>query len=146
MAQRNIFLEEDEDSNPFDDAPPAVARQQRWLGIGKEQPPEDLAAHVESPQARWTVITEDGPEIKRLRRAAYLEDPLDLPYWAYALAKAYLDDVEEWPLFGLKADLGLEKYHTDHQDPIQAVHEILEAVTPVWPEFTVIDILQENRN
>lgn len=117
-------------------------RYYRWLAIAKNNPPEWLASYMESDQAHWAIITETGGEKDRIRLTSYLLDPLDLPYWAFALAKSYLDDVGEWPLFGIKTEIALSNWE-DHQDPIRAVHEILNTVTPVWPDLKVLYVGQE---
>ncbi|MBF0138382.1 MAG: hypothetical protein H7833_01125 [Magnetococcus sp. DMHC-1] len=124
--------------------PPWEERHQRWLAMGRERPPEWLAAYVESPGARWVVSIEDGPDNDRRRFTTYLNDPQDLPHWAYALAKAYLDDVGEWPLFGMRADVALAGL-SDHGDIPRAVREILAAIHPVWPDVIVIHIGEEHR-
>ncbi|MBF0127103.1 MAG: hypothetical protein HQM02_07815 [Magnetococcales bacterium] len=117
-------------------------RLQRWLAIGKETPPERLAAYLESPAARWAVITENGPEEDRQRLTAYLLDPRDLPYWAFALAKSYLDDVGEWPLCGMFVEQALSNLE-DHGDPIRGVREILAQVKPVWSDLEVLFVGEE---
>ncbi|MBF0624377.1 MAG: hypothetical protein HQL82_06175 [Magnetococcales bacterium] len=118
---------------------PAAVRQHRWLAIGASHHPEEVAAWVESPQAAWQVVTEEGPEADRRVYTARLEEREDLPYWAYALAKAFLDDVGEWPLFGFMTEAALADYE-DHGDPERAVDEILATVHPVWPEVRVRSI------
>ncbi|MBF0621799.1 MAG: hypothetical protein HQL54_07710 [Magnetococcales bacterium] len=117
---------------------PSEERKQRWKKIAVGMPPEALAAITQAPHARWHILTEDGPEIKREQRTASLVEPEEMPYWAFVLAKAYLDDVEEWPLFGMKAEMELEEYENNHHDPVLAVHEILSAVKPVWPEVSIL--------
>ena len=112
-------------------------RQIRWLAIGRMLPPEQLAAIVASPQACWTVITETGGAADNVRRTAYLNRADDLPFWAFALAKGYLDDVGEWPLFGLATEQALSLWE-EHLDPVRAVQEILASVKPVWPDLEVI--------
>ncbi|MBF0175739.1 MAG: hypothetical protein HQL63_02650 [Magnetococcales bacterium] len=124
--------------------PPWEERHQRWLAIGRDHPPEWLAAYVESPAARWVVSLEDGPDNDRRPYAAYLNDPQDLPHWAYALAKAYLDDVGEWPLFGIRAELALAEF-SEHNDISRAVREILAAIHPVWPDVTIRHIGEEQK-
>ena len=119
-----------------------VERQQRWLGIAKTMPPEELAAFVESGHPRWVVITETGGLLDRIRRTAYLNSSQDLPYWAFALAKSFLDDVGEWPLFGLQTELAFDDWE-EHQDPIRAVREILASVKPVWSDLDVLYVGEE---
>jgi hypothetical protein len=123
---------------------PPSGRRYRWLTLAKEHPPEWLANHLESPSARWAVVTEDGPREDRQRYVAYLEDREDLPYWAFALAKGYLDDVGEWPLFGLMIEESLSALE-EHADPIRCVREILAGIQPVWPDFAVIHVGEESR-
>ncbi|MBF0152781.1 MAG: hypothetical protein HQL64_03450 [Magnetococcales bacterium] len=123
---------------------PWEERHQRWLAIGRERPPEWLASHVDSPKARWVVSIEEGPDNDRQCHTAYLDDQADLPHWAYALAKAYLDDVGEWPLFGMRADVAMADY-ADHNDPPRAVRDILAAIHPVWPDVTILHIGEEVR-
>ncbi|MBF0143308.1 MAG: hypothetical protein HQL57_11200 [Magnetococcales bacterium] len=124
--------------------PPPEARRQRWLSLAKANPPEWLAAFVESPRARWVVVTEEGSGRHLVRRSAYLLDIEDLPYWAFALAKCYLDDVGEWPLFGMQAEAALQDF-ADHQDPLLAVPRILAAIKPVWPDVVVTFVGEEQR-
>ncbi|MBF0272167.1 MAG: hypothetical protein HQL98_08910 [Magnetococcales bacterium] len=123
---------------------PASGRRHRWLALASQHPPEWLAAFLESPSARWVVVTEDGPAEDRQRYVAYLEEAADLPYWAFALAKGYLDDVGEWPLFGLPVEEALNALD-DHADPIRGVREILAGIQPVWPDFKVIHVGEESR-
>ena len=125
-------------------APQFVESHQRWLAIGKTMPPEQLAAIVESPQAPWAVTTVTGGEYDRTRLTAYLNQAEQLPFWAFALAKSYLDDVGEWPLFGMHTELAFHTWQ-DHQDPIRAVHEILASVKPVWPDLEVLYAGKEKR-
>lgn len=123
------------------------ARRQRWLHIARNHPPEALASHLSSPESDWVVVTEEGPEIDRVRRAAYLDDPDDLPYWAFALAKLYLDDVGEWPLYGMQAEAALLTWESN-PDPdhlVETVRAILASVTPVWPDLKVLSIGKEQR-
>ena len=108
----------------------------QWLEKVGHLPPETLANFVEAPGAKWAVITEDGPPLKRVKSAAYLETPTAMPFWAFCLAKSYLDDVGEWPLYGMAAEVALDQFD-DHQDPERAVREILSSVTPVWEDFSV---------
>lgn len=112
-------------------------RYQRWLALGKDQPPEWLASYIESPTAHWAIVTENGPKEDRQRLTAYLQDPQDLPYWAFALAKSYLDDVGEWPLFGMLVEAALHSLE-DHADPLRSVREILAQVKPVWSDLDVV--------
>lgn len=112
-------------------------RHYRWLALAKEKPPEWLAGFVESRTANWVVITENGSPVDRNRLSAYLDAAEDLPFWAFALAKSYLDDVGEWPVFGLNTEQALDAYE-EHQDPVQAVQEILATVKPVWADLEVI--------
>lgn len=114
-----------------------VERRQRWLGLTLDMPPEEIAAWVDGPDARWSVVTEEGEGPSLERRTAFVSAREELPYWAFALAKSYLDDVGEWPLFGFAAEAALADYE-EHQDPVRAVHEILASVLPVWPDVRVV--------
>lgn len=124
-----------------------------WLAIAKHHPPEWLASYVESPKASWAVVTENGPDIDRERNTAYLQRFQEAPYWAFALAKSYLDDVGEWPLAGVKTELTLAQYEErleqgeeeNHSNIERAVREILNTVKPVWPELDVIFTGEEQR-
>lgn len=124
--------------------PPSAARHHRWLALSSTLPPEQLAAFVESPEAGWVVVTETGEIRARIRLTAYLNDRLDLPHWAFALAKSYLDDVGEWPLFGLDTELAFSAWE-EHQDPVRAVQEILATVKPVWPDLDVCHVGEERQ-
>ncbi|MBF0180269.1 MAG: hypothetical protein HQM03_09620 [Magnetococcales bacterium] len=117
-------------------------RMQRWLAIAKERFPEQLAAHLDPHPAHWVAITENGPPEDRQRFTAYLRDPLDLPYWAFVLAKSYLDDVGEWPLFGMFVEQALSQWE-EHGDPLRAVREILAQVKPVWSDLDLIHVGEE---
>ena len=121
---------------------PPVERQQRWLAISRTMPPEELASIVESGHPRWVVITETGGSLDRIRRTAYLNSSKDFPYWAFALAKSFLDDVGEWPLFGLHTEMAFDSWE-EHQDPVRAVQEMLASIKPVWPDLEVIYVGQE---
>lgn len=121
---------------------PPEARLARWLAIAKTMPPEQLASLVESPQAHWVVITETGDPPHTVRLTAYLNTQEDLPFWAFALAKSYLDDVGEWPLFGMGTEQALIAWE-EHQDPIRAVGEMLASVKPVWPDLEVVFVGEE---
>ncbi|MBF0613641.1 MAG: hypothetical protein G8237_00820 [Magnetococcales bacterium] len=134
-----------EDLNPEDQETtvPPSGRLHRWLALGREHPPEWLAAIMESPQARWVVVTEDGPQEDRQRYVAYLEDRADLPCWAFALAKSFLDDIGEWPLYRLPIEEAMLASE-EHGDPIRAVWEILAGVKPIWPDFQVIHVGAES--
>lgn len=116
--------------------------QHKWLSLAKNHPPEWLAAVVESTQAHWVVITANGPLNARIHSTAYLEHKEDLPFWAFALAKSYLDDVGEWPLYGMHAELALLEWE-QHEDHHRAVRDILAAVLPVWPELEVVFVGEE---
>lgn len=116
---------------------PLEGRLARWMAQTIGQPPETLANHIASPTASWVVVTTDGPEIDPQRHTAYLDEEADLPCWAYVLAKSFLDDVGEWPVFGMAADNALANWE-DHQDASRAVREILATVQPVWPEVTML--------
>ncbi len=120
-----------------------IERQHRWQALAKNNPPEWLAAYVESSNARWAAVTETGTN-NRIKLTAYLEDPADLPYWAFALAKSYLDDVGEWPIWGIKTEMALSELET-HKDPLRAVREILETVKPVWSDLDVMFVGEEKR-
>ena len=117
-------------------------RQIRWLAVARSCPPEQLAAMVASPQARWTVVTETGGAADKVRRTAYLNSLEDLPFWAFALAKSYLDDVGEWPLFGMATEQALSRWE-EHLDPLRAVRELLASVHPVWPDLEVVYVGEE---
>ncbi|MBF0426087.1 MAG: hypothetical protein HQL66_09765 [Magnetococcales bacterium] len=123
---------------------PWEERHQRWLAIGREHPPEQLAAYVAAPGARWAVSLADGTDDARKVYTAYLEEQAELPFWAFALAKAYLDDVGEWPLFGPRAEVALAEY-LDHGDVVRAVRAIIAAIHPVWPDVTILHIGEEQR-
>ncbi|MBF0446953.1 MAG: hypothetical protein HQL67_02010 [Magnetococcales bacterium] len=134
---------------------PSNASEQRlyWLAVAKNHPPEWLAAYVESPTASWVIVTENGPKIRRERRTAYLSRWQEAPYWAFALAKSYLDDVGEWPLAGIKTELTLTLYEesrsaVDLDDPQmvkQAVRDILGTVKQIWPELEVVFVGEEQQ-
>ncbi|MEO5376281.1 MAG: hypothetical protein H7832_00625 [Magnetococcus sp. DMHC-6] len=117
-------------------------RLARWFGIAKDRPPEWLTTFMDSSKAHWVVITEEGGEADHRRSSAFLEQVEDLPYWAFVLAKSYLDDVGEWPLFGMKAEMALNEF-LDHHDPILAVREILSSIETVWPDFSITFIGKE---
>lgn len=121
---------------------PPEARLHKWLGIGSQLPPEALAAHVEADTAHWVVVTEEGPPADRRRHTAYLLDGEDLPFWAFALAKSWLDDVGEWPLYGMHAEDALEAY-IEHGNVERAVREIVAAITPVWPDVEILYVGEE---
>lgn len=117
-------------------------RHQRWLARARALPPEGLASVVQSPGARWAAVTETGDPGDRVRLTAYLEDPEDLPYWAFALARSYLDDVGEWPLYGMHTEMALADLER-HKDPLRAVREILKTVQPVWADLEVVFVGEE---
>ena len=117
-------------------------RHARWLAMASGLPPEQLATIVTSPQASWVVITQSGGTVDAVRRTAYLESSADLPCWAFVLAKSYLDDVGEWPLFGMATEQALGKWE-EHQDPVRAVQEILASIKPVWPDLEVVYVGEE---
>ena len=117
-------------------------RYYQWLQRAEGHPPEWLANYIASPQAKWIVTTADGQMPDRRHAMARLESETDLPYWAFVLAKSYLDDVGEWPLFGMNAEQALEEF-ADHGNASRAVREILHSVLPVWPDVTVCDIAYE---
>lgn len=123
---------------------PPDARLARWTGLAKGRPPEWLAAFIASPSAAWSVVTEDGPERKRVTRTAYLDDPADVPCWAFVTAKAYLDDVGEWPVYGLATEAALDAFE-QHGDIERAVRDIISSVQPVWPELIVKFVGEEKR-
>jgi hypothetical protein len=124
-----------------------------WLAIAKNHPPEWLASYVESPQSRCAIVTENGPAIQKERNTAYLENWQDTPYWAFALAKSYLDDVGEWPLAGIATELTLTHFEeqiaqNDEADIAtieQAVRKILLTVQAVWPELEVVFVGEEKK-
>lgn len=107
----------------------------KWLALIGGHPPEWLASYVESPQASCMVVTGHGAGMEQ--RTACLDRLEDIPYWALALAKAYLDDVGEWPLQGMHAEYALLDYEL-HRDPRRALTEIIAAIKPVWPDVEVI--------
>ncbi|MBF0161126.1 MAG: hypothetical protein HQL88_02455 [Magnetococcales bacterium] len=117
-------------------------RRARWLAVGRHLHPEQLAAFVSTPQARWVVITQAGGTADGVHLTAYLESQADLPYWAFALAKSYLDDVGEWPLFGMGSEQAISDWE-EHGDPVRAVREILASVKPVWPDLEIVYIGEE---
>ncbi|MBF0194519.1 MAG: hypothetical protein HQL71_08160 [Magnetococcales bacterium] len=122
-----------------------------WLAIAKNNPPEWLASYIETPQSKFAIVTENGPTIKKERNSAYLENWQDAPYWAFALAKSYMDDVGEWPLAGIATELTLTHYEeqldqngeTGQAIAEQAVRNILLTVQAVWPELEVIFVGEE---
>jgi hypothetical protein len=130
------------------DNSPKNASQRRiyWLAIAKNHPPEWLASYIESPQSRWAIVTENGPANQRERNSAYIQHWQDAPYWAFALAKSYLDDVGEWPLTGIKTELTLANFEElleqdggeNKETTQQAIRDILDTVKPVWPELDVV--------
>ncbi len=126
-----------------EESPPlAVSDEERlirWLAIAGTLPPEGLAALREAEGAGWRVVTASGEGLARSERIACLRAPEDLPFWAYALAKSYLDDVGEWPLFGMATEQALAAYE-EHRDVVVAVREILATVQPVWPDVLVVAI------
>ncbi len=130
-------MEEPQDPHPLE-------RQHRWLAMAKNRPPEWLAAHVASPAATWAAVTETGDGNNRQRLTAYLQDRADLPYWAFALAKSYLDDVGEWPLWGMNTEMALAELE-NHGDPLRAAREILETVKPVWSDLDLVFVGEEQR-
>ncbi|MEO5353480.1 MAG: hypothetical protein H7835_09770 [Magnetococcus sp. XQGC-1] len=123
-------------------SPTPEERLARWLSITRGMPPEQLAALTVTPRARWAVTTETGGPDHGVTLTAYLESSDDLPFWAFALAKSYLDDVGEWPLFGMATEQALDMW-AEHQDSIRAVREILATVKPVWPDLEVLYVGQE---
>lgn len=125
-------MEPDEEGDHAD-----IERRARWLGQTAGLPPEDIAAWNDPEGVGWSVVTEEGEGEFLERRTAGVATGEDLPFWAFALAKSYLDDVGEWPLFGFKAEVALADYE-DHRDPVRAVHEILASVLPVWPDVRVV--------
>nr|CRH05871.1 conserved protein of unknown function [Candidatus Magnetococcus massalia] len=126
-----------------EDEIPQNSRLAFWLHRCEGMPPEQVAAWQEPPPARWQVVIEDGPQLKRQRYIAQLAQQEDLPFWAYALAKAYLDDVGEWPLFGFQADHALTLFE-DHGDTERAVRDVMAAIKGVWPDVEVIFIGQDH--
>jgi hypothetical protein len=130
------------------DTKPRNANERRiyWLAIAKHHPPEWLASYVESQKASLVIVTENGPAIQKERSSAYLENFEDAPYFAFALAKGYLDDVGEWPLAGIATELALthfeEKIAQEGGANIataeQAVRAIITTVQAVWPELEVV--------
>ncbi|MBF0371497.1 MAG: hypothetical protein HQL52_18815 [Magnetococcales bacterium] len=121
-----------------------LERRMRWLGRAKGKPPEWLATFVESPQAGWVVVTEEGEKPHEVRRSAYLEEPAELPFWAFVVAKAYLEDVGEWPLYGMNTEMALDTFIEGGElDPASAVRQILATVKPVWPDLEVVFVGRE---
>ncbi|MBF0357629.1 MAG: hypothetical protein HQL70_03410 [Magnetococcales bacterium] len=124
----------------------ATERRIYWLAIAKHHPPEWLASYVESQKANLVIVTENGPAIQKERSSAYLENIEDAPYFAFALAKSYLDDVGEWPLAGIATELALVNFEeqiikdgkTDITTVEQSVRAILKTVQPIWPELDVV--------
>ncbi len=115
----------------------------RWKVLAKGHPPEWLASYVASPGSRWTVITQEGHGHALKRRTAYLKTREDMPCWAFELARSYLDDVGEWPLYGMKSEAALFAYE-EHQEPERAVREILTGIEPVWPDVRVLYVGEEH--
>lgn len=126
------------------DPPNPEELKQKWLAIAYNKSPEWLAAYVESSKASWVVVTENGPLEAKQRYSAYFEQQHDLPFWAFCLAKAYLDDVGEWPLLGLHAEYALLEYD-NHGNPLLAMESILATIKPVWPEMEVVYVGEEKQ-
>ncbi|HIJ84167.1 MAG: hypothetical protein HW380_3845 [Magnetococcales bacterium] len=118
-------------------SPEAVSledKRSQWLAIARGRPPEWLASYVASPQASCVVVTrQEGSE----PCSAYLERMEDVPYWAFVLAKSYLDDVGEWPLSGMQTEYALLEYG-EHGDCQRALTEIMATIRPVWGDVEVI--------
>ncbi|MEG3641058.1 hypothetical protein [Magnetococcus sp. PR-3] len=118
--------------------PPATsARLARWATLTQDQPPEQLAQWQDRPTSPWVVVIEDGPALDRQRYIAKFELQEEIPFWAYTLCKAYLDDVGEWPLFGFQADKALLQFE-EHTDIEKATKEVIECLNTVWPEVTLV--------
>ncbi|MGN7610636.1 hypothetical protein ACQZV8_00970 [Magnetococcales bacterium HHB-1] len=129
---------------PSETAASSNPRYYQWLGRTKKEPPEEIASWIASSSAHWSVIIEAGPKLNRQRYTAYLEEPEDLPYWAFMVAKSFLNDVGEWPLFGMHTELALQNYEeAEEQDPERAVYEIIATIHPVWPDVTVLFVGRE---
>lgn len=109
-------------------------RRCRWLALADQHPPEWLASYVSSGQASCVVVTEHGGGGEPCM--ACLESMEDLPYWAFALAKSYLDDVGEWPLLGMSVEYALLDYES-HGDPERALEEIMATIQSVWCDVAV---------
>ncbi|ABK44634.1 hypothetical protein Mmc1_2133 [Magnetococcus marinus MC-1] len=118
--------------------PPATSsRLARWAAQSDGMPPEQLAQWQDRATSPWVVIVEDGPALARQRYTARFELEEEIPFWAYTLCKAYLDDVGEWPLFQFIADTALLLFE-DHTDIARATHEVFAALSTVWPEVTLV--------
>jgi hypothetical protein len=111
----------------------------RWLAVGRTLAPEGLAALRQVEGSGWRVVTASGDALSRTERVACLQEQADLPFWAFALAKSYLDDVGEWPLFGMATEQALAAYE-EHHDALRAVQELLATVQPVWPDVQLVQI------
>ncbi|MBF0110888.1 MAG: hypothetical protein HQL76_17110 [Magnetococcales bacterium] len=106
-----------------------------WLALANRHPPEWFATYVAAPGAGCAVVTRHGVENEPC--CAWLERMEDVPFWAFALAKSYLDDVGEWPLTGMAVEMALLAYE-QHQNPEMAVNEIITALRSVWNEVEVV--------
>lgn len=111
----------------------------RWLALANIHPPESLATYVASKNASVVVVTGGHGVEGDVPGSAYLESMDDVPFWAFALAKSYLDDVGEWPLVGMHAEYALLDY-TEHKDPKRALTEIMAAIKRVWSDVEVVFI------
>ncbi|MEO5365070.1 MAG: hypothetical protein H7831_01675 [Magnetococcus sp. WYHC-3] len=124
-------------------AMPHRARRIQWLELAGRMPPEALASHIQADDAAWVVVTEQGDAPDVQRHTAYLSEAADLPFWAFALAKSYLDDVGEWPLTGLATESALERVLADGLEGDAAVRLILGTLEPVWPDVRVVFVGRE---
>lgn len=137
-----------------------IERRLYWLAVAEGQPPERFSAYIEDPSAPWTIVTENGPALQKERYSAYLLRWEEAPYWAFALAKSYLDDVGEWPLTGIETEWALLQFEQQREQRAQeegetegegetenealtlmiqeAVRTILHTVKRVWPDLEVI--------
>ncbi|MBF0097617.1 MAG: hypothetical protein HQM04_14045 [Magnetococcales bacterium] len=111
----------------------------RWLAVGRTLPPEGLATLREVEESGWRVVTASGDALSRSEQVACLREQADLPFWAFALAKSYLDDVGEWPLFGMATEQALAAY-AEHRDVLRAVQELLVSVQAVWPDVQLVRV------
>ncbi|MBF0308167.1 MAG: hypothetical protein HQL56_01400 [Magnetococcales bacterium] len=112
-------------------------RYHHWLQLAV-LPPEVLANHSDSAGEEWIVVTAEGDPPDRQHHMARLASSEDLPYFAFALAKSYLEDVGEWPLFGMKAEDALASWEESSAEPREAVRTILASVHPVWPDVELL--------
>ncbi len=124
-------MDDDENEITFEE------KRIRWLALGNKHPPEWLARYVASENAPVVVVTGGHGVGADVPSSAYLDAMDDVPFWAFALAKSYLDDVGEWPLVGMHAEYALLDY-TEHKDPERALMEIITTIKRVWHDVEVV--------